>query len=239
MYEKKIIYKEQIVKELSNKRFCDLSSNFKSFVQYMYPTVEDDDLIICKRRNGSKIDFTICINNVNKNVSVKKGDIICVYKDRIINLILFLFSIKVSKDCILAMLYYHYADGTYDGSGVCVESFGQLLSFDYKEQIEIVNNEFKNKDLLARVVDYVLINERNGKKVDYFYFGDSRRGFYESAERVKYNIVNEENNYKHNYMRIGVMNFMPLKRELVYTDKSSYLKHFCILKINIKRYIKK
>ena len=235
----KIIYKRQIFDSLNNKKYYELSDNFKKFVKYMYPRIRENDLILCQNKNGSKIDFTISVNNIYKNVSVKKGDTIFVYKDRILNFVLFLLSINVSKECILALLSYHYADGTYDGSGPFVNSFGQLLSIDYEKQIEIVEEEFKNKKLLAKVIDFILLCEKSGKKVDYFYFGDCRKGCFASADIVKNNILNEENNYKHKFMRIGVMNFLPLKREIVRFDKSDYLKHFCVLKLNFKRYMKK
>ena len=47
------------------------------------------------------------------------------------NLVLFLLSINVSKECIMAMLYYHYGDGTVDGSGSYINSFSGVLCEDY------------------------------------------------------------------------------------------------------------
>ena len=155
------------------------------------------------------------------------------------NLILFLISINVSKECILALLYYHYADGTIDGSGEYIESFSGLLCDEYKNEIMTVNKEFENKELLAKVIDYVLINEKNGCKVDYFYFGDNRKGVYEKADIVQNNIVYANDKYQHKYMRIGVLNFHPLKRSVLFSDKINYQKHICILKLNLRRYIKK
>ena len=239
MYIKKKDYKDRIINSLNNKRYFELSQHFKGFISYIYPNIKDDDLIICNKKKGSKIDFQIEVNQVCKNVSVKNGDIIYVYKDRIMNLVLFLLSIKVSKECIMAMLYYHYGDGTIDGSGSSINSFSGLLCEDYKKEIEIVNNEFKNKELLGKVIDYLLINEKSGNKVDYFYYGDERSASYANSSIVRENIINEDNNYPHKFMRIGVMNFHPLKRSYSYLDSNLSYKHICVLKLNLGKYIKK
>jgi hypothetical protein len=139
----------------------------------------------------------------------------------------------------MAMLYYHYGDGTIDGSGSSINSFSGLLCEDYKKEIEIVNNEFKNKELLGKVIDYLLINEKSGKMVDYFYYGDERSASYARSSIVRENIINEDNNYPHNYMRIGVMNFHPLKRNYSHLDSNLSYKHICVLKLNLGKYIKK
>lgn len=231
--------KEQIFNSLNGKRYEELSTNFKEFVKYIYPQVCDTDLITCKMKSSTKIDFIITMNGVSKNIAVQSGNIVLVHKGRVLEFVSFLSSIKVSRNCIHSLLKYHYADGTCDGSSKIINSFGELLSVDYKKEIAIVEKEFKNKELLAKVIDYVLLREKSGAQVDYFYFGDSCRGTYASAERVKYNIVNEKNKYKHRFMRIGVMNYLPLTRNLIYTERGEIERHICILKLNLRRYIKK
>ena len=52
-------------------------------------------------------------------------------------------------------------------------------------------------------------------------------------------IINEDNNYPHKFMRIGVMNFHPLKRSYSYLDSNLSYKHICVLKLNLGKYIKK
>lgn len=231
--------KMSLFNNLNNKQYQDLNENLKDFIKYMFLDIKDDDIILCQKSNGLKVNLIISVNDIEKNISVKDGNIVCIYKDNIKKLILFLLSIDVSAKCLSALLYYHYADGTYDGSGISVQSFGELLCTDYKEEIEIVENEFMDLDKLEKVLDFVLISDKSNKSVDYFYYGDARKGLYASAEKVKSNILTESNNYHHKFMRIGVMNFLPLKRNLLSVDQSDSQRHICLLRLNIKKYIKK
>lgn len=231
--------KEQILRALHNMRYCDLSENFQKFVKYIFPNIKSNDLIICKKHSGSKIAFSIIVDGQSKNISVQSGDIVLVYKGRIKEFVTFLKSINVSKECIYSLLLYHYADGTYDGSAQESSSFGELLCVDYQKEIKIVEKEFRNKELLTKVIDFVLLREKSGLEIDYFYFGNACKGIFSSAEAVKKNIINEKNKYVHRFMRIGVMNFLPLNRNIIYTERGEWQRHFCVLKLNLKKYIKK
>ena len=228
-----------LINHLNNKKYSDLNENLKKFIKNMYPKIQSNDIIYCFKIYNKKIDFIVSVNNIKKNIAIKGSDIVCVYKDYIQNLMLFLYSIKVSSKCVGALLKYHYADGTYNGSGENVNSYGSLLSIDYKKEIKIVEKEFSDLNKLEKVLDYVLFNDNNGRTVDYFYFGDARKGVFASANQVKKNILEESNKYQHNFMRIGVMNFLPLKRSLLTIDKYDNKRHICLLRINLKKYIKK
>lgn len=234
----KISEKDQIILSLDNKKIEDLSEHFQKFIKYVFTDINDTDVISCKKYNGSKIDFIIKVNSIEKNISYKRGNISCIHRDRIYRLLNYFYSINVSKKCIFSILSYHFGDGTFDGSGE-EKLYGELLKIKYKEQIKIVNEEFENKELLGKVIDYVLLEESSGKKVDYIYHGDSRYGIYAKASDVKLNMLEEENNYPHDFMRVGVMNFSPLKRCHYYTEEGRIHKNICIFKLNVKRYIKK
>ena len=231
--------KISLLNNLNNKRYSDLNENLKSFISYIFLDIKDDDIILCYQTKSLKVNLVISVNNIEKNISVKDGNIVCVYKENVKELMSFLSSINVSSKCMTALLYYHYADGTYDGSGTLIHSFGQLLSVDYKTEVEIVRDEFLDLWKLEKVIDHVLITDRYEKNVDYFYCGDARKGTFASAEKVKRNILCESNNYPHNFMRIGVMNFLPLRRNLLSCDLNDNRRHICLLRVNIKKYIKK
>lgn len=227
--------RERIINQLNNKRYEELSENFQKFIKYMFNDIRKTDLILCRKYIGKKIDFVISVNNIEKNIAFTTGDIVNVYTNRVYDFVLFLVSINVSSKSILALLNYHYGDGTIDGSGIEGRSYGQLLKVDYQQHIKIVNEEFKNKELLSKVLDHVLIEENGGRNVDYFYHGDSRSGYFAHKDEVKVNIINEENHYKHDFMRIGVMNFLPLQRGIYKNDAN---RHRCVLRLNLKKYIK-
>lgn len=231
--------KEKIINSLNNHRFEDLSSNFKRFIKYIYDDIKDDDLILCRGVNGRKVDCVISVNKVEKYISIKDGDIVCAYRDRVVSLILFLYSVGASKDCLLSILRYHYADGTYDGSGGYADSLGQLLKIDFEKEINIVNEEFKDQEKHGKVLEEFIFTEKSGRRVDYFYYGDSRCGIFAQTDELKYQILNNKDKYRHDFMRIGAFNFIALKRNQPFNYCMDYRKHYCVLKINLKKYIKR
>lgn len=229
--------KGKIIDNLNGKYFYDLSCNLQKFIKEMFPNIKNKDKIVCKKINGRNIDLSINVNGEVKMVSVKTGNTSIVYSERILDLITFLSYINVDGKVLTAILDYHYADGTHDGSGV-VKSFGEQLKIDYKEQIELVQKEFQNKELLSKVIDYVLLDDKNNMRVDYFYYGNVKFGFFVSAEKIKYKMLNQKDNFKHHFMMIGPFNLIPLRREVVFQEKI-FRKHYCCLRINnFYKYIK-
>ena len=219
-----------MINNIHNKKFMDLSSNLQRFIKKMYPKIRKNDLITCRKLIGRNVDFSTTVNEVTKIISIKTGNTCFVYNDRITELILFLNTIEVKPEVLLAILEYHYADGTYDGSGKC-KLCGDLLKDVYKEQIELVRKEFENKDLLSKVIDYVLLVDNFGNKIDYFYYGNLEYGFTISSKKLKEQLLNRTDNFKHDFMRIGPFNLLPFKREINYSEKSKR-KHYCYLKLN-------
>ena len=237
--EKEMTVRERFAYALNNKVFEDLSCNFRKFVIEMYPNIQDSDLVTCKTYYGNKIDIILSVNGVSKNISLSRGNIVCIHRERLNQFLLFLMSINVSARSLTSLLYYHHGDRTGNINNPGVKCHGQLLALEFAEEISYVNEEFENKELLGKVIDYVLINERTGKMVDYFYHGDVRTGIFASAEEVKRNLLEEKNNFQHAFMRIGTMNFMPLHRNHYYSERGEREKNICILKLNLKKYIKK
>ena len=231
--------KMSFLNNLHNRKYADLNANLRKFIKAMFPKILDDSIIYCFETRSSKIDLIIEVNCVQKNISIKNGNIICVYKDNILKFISFLHSIFVSNECICALLKYHYADGTCDGSGQALYGYGSLLSLNFSGEIKIVEEEFSDLKKLEKVLDTVLFYDNYGRCVDYFYLGDAKQGIFANSRRIKKRILAESNHYHHNFMRIGVMNFLPLKRSLVSFDKCDSRRHICLLRINLKKYIKK
>lgn len=218
----------KIANFLNNCYYKDLSNHFKKFIRHMYPNICDDDLIFCRKKNTNKVNLVITVNGENKNISVHNSSLVNVYRNYLKYLLLFFYSIGVSYDIIVCILKYHYADGTIDGSGTTDFSSSMLLSFFYKKEIDSVRTFFNEKDIHEKIIDFLLMKG----KVDYFYFGDTRKGVYASSDKVKNNILCDKKNYRHDFMRIGVFSYLPLQRGCNINKK-----HICLLRINLKRYI--
>lgn len=222
-----------IINSLHKKVFKDLSENFKSFMKYMFPKIKNNDYIICEKYHGTNIDYIIKVKEEIKYLSIKTGNTIIILKDNIYNFISKLATYNVSLDSLRSIVRYHFRTKCFE-EGKMKISIGSELKLDFKEEIEIVREEFNNPYLLSELIDYLLINENDGKKVDYFYYGDSRIGCCISSNEFKKRIISENNNYPHEFMRIGPFNFISLKKSM--SDCNS---NFLLKLNNISKYFKK
>ena len=227
--------KNKFIEVLNEKKYCELNLNFKNMVKYMFPSVKNQDLILCQSNKGTKVDLIIKVNNIKKNLSVKSKDMICVYKGDVKRLISFMFSIGLSYNCISSLLSYQYSDYTTDGSGRTLNSFGLLLEDDFKNEIKIVREEF-NDFKINELIDFLLVKEKNGLCVDFFYFGNIKYGeIIETRELIKNILKRKDENNK--FMKLGPFNFISLSRCDNYISNNQN-KHKCILKINLFKYKK-
>ena len=169
------IKKDELILKLNNVKFKDLNNNLMLFVKQIFPDVKYNDLIRCKKSNYSKINMVLTVGCESKNISIKTGSSSVIYKDSLFNFVMQLASLNVSSMSLKSIMLYHFADGTIDGSGSSYD-FGNLLKNRYKNEIDIVKKEFTNKDLLSRFIDAVLIKERSNRSVDFFYYGNSKKG---------------------------------------------------------------
>lgn len=225
--------KREFIEVLNNALFMNLNNNLKQFIKYIFPNIHNNDLIKCRKSNYRKINVIVSVRNNKKNISIKSGSSSIVYKDNVFNFIMKLDSLNVSYLTLKSIISYHFADGTTNGSG-SVFSHGELLKLDYKNEIEVVKNEFKDKELLLNVINEFMIEDRLNLKVDYFYYGNVRKGYYISSSEFKERLLNYNDNYPHNFMMIGPFNFVSFNRD------NQNEKFICMLKINnILKFIKK
>lgn len=215
--------KKEFVELLNNQVFDDLTSHLKNFIKTMFPDVKDNDVILCKKFHGRNINFLITINDITKTVSVKTGNTSVVYKDYVYKFMVNLLIINASPSTSYSIIKYHrgYAQGS------TFKSLGSLLKEDFQKEIEIVRNEFNNPELLARFIDHFLIEDKAGKKVDYFYYGNVQYGLFSSAEEIKERMINHKDNYPHDFMRIGPFSFLPVDRNIKTGDNT-----LCQLRVN-------
>jgi hypothetical protein len=214
--------KNEFINYLNNKSFDELSSNLKTFVKTIYPNIRKKDVVFCKKYNGVNVNIIISVNGVEKYVALKSGNTSVLFKSYIYVFMLKMKYLNVSTKTISSLYKYHrgYANNDY-------ESFGSLHKEDFKEEIAIVKNEFENKELLSKVIDMILFEDKKGVKVDFFYYGNIKIGHTLSTECFKDKLLNEKDNYPHDYMRIGPFNFLPVDRKIKADDNT-----LCQLRIN-------
>lgn len=215
--------KKEFIEALDNKTFGKLSYNLKAFVKTIFPKIRNKDILLCKKYNGMNANLILKVNDCVKYIALKSGNTSVVFKDYIYNFMTKMSLLEVSNKTVISIYKYH--TGYVKNSDI--SSFGSLLKEDFKEEIEIVKTEFEKPILLSKLIDFVLINEKNGICIDYFYYGNVDIGFTISAQELKEKIINEKNNYPHDFMRLGPFNFLPVDRKIKASNNT-----LCQLRIN-------
>lgn len=165
-----------LVEYLSNAPYGGLCNNMRYLVDFLFGPQDDEEKIIkCTKTDLSmKPDFFLEIDNVKKYVSVKSGMAKLVHEEQIKEFVLFLRSIGVSKETQKTILYYHYGDGTLDGTGTKRYSFEDLTKI-LAQRIKAANKELNNDyEIMMKFADHCLFD---GSKKEYIsadciYHGD-------------------------------------------------------------------
>lgn len=207
--------KTNIVNHLNNHKVKELYPHFKSMVKELYPACKDDDYIKCELSNKKKINLSIYINKIKKNISIKYGTTSTLFNGLFINLYDFLLRNNIDVIDLIYLKKYHY---------------NNIVS---NNVIDKFNEIFSRNDLLSKLISFLLIEDVN-EQVDYVYYGNLKSGIGTDVLKLKDSLLDYSNHYEHNFLRFGPFNFQsPYKKDKIKRD-------FCLIKIsNLYKYIRK
>ena len=172
----------QIIRALNDKTIDELSENFKEPIRSMYKYYKDGEKLIVKKVSnwiGCKTDITIQIHNYYHNVSIKSGFGPAVHEEEFDSFFTFLKSLNISQETLDTIKFYHYGDGTLDGSGKKTLRLDEFKE-KYKERIAKANEELSNEEIVKAVIFRCVVkgrNERN-QEINYFYYGNVEEGIF-------------------------------------------------------------
>lgn len=207
-----------MVELLNNKQYKELNINYKDIIKVIFPHVDEDDILNCYQFKGNKVDLIIVCKGVYKYISVRGKTSFFVFKGDLKILTKFLFSIGFSYNAVSEIL--SFKNNTY------IYSLNNVFQEDIYYKNSILNAELKDKFKFNKLMDFLLVKEKNDINVDYFYFGNEKKGevidTIELCRNLYENKMQENNLYK-----IGPFNFM-----------NSVYENTCVLKINLYKYKK-
>lgn len=176
-----------MVQNLNNHHYKDLIPNLRNIVEAMFPDIKEDDLITASLIEGYiKPDFSVTVNNVTHYVSMKSGVNNIVNQEYIQNFCKLLKEKGISSDTIRVILYFHYGDGTYDGSGKERMSYTQLRS-RLERYIPSANEELnRNKDLVMELIHRFLFKGTKEENIEaeFIYDGELESGIILSRDQI-------------------------------------------------------
>lgn len=190
------VNESMILLALNNHHFGDLSDKWKRHMKRMFKDVKDDDLIRVNyyEIKNAKPDLEIMVNTRRVLLSVKSGHAPTMHQEHIKTFFEFLRGLAVPENIIDIIAFYHY--------GYLLDKHQRILTREeivkfYPEKIKMVNDYFNsNEDVMRELVYRSIIRGRvKGDLIDYFYYGNSARGFLLSVNDIFKLIINEENKY--------------------------------------------
>jgi hypothetical protein len=207
---------KEIVEHLDTYKIASLNDNLRAFVEdTFHPTVteKNSDYIHarCTNNNLYKPDIIVEFANRVNNVSVKIGEGNSVHQEPIDSFVKYIRDeLGASKDVIEALLYFHWGDGTLDGSApVSERKPAREIIKNHPEKIAIIQSFF-NEHIDALLERFMSTGVAKVSHVDYVYYGDYMladwHSIYEVYETLKSNPSDA--------LSVGGLNFQTYGRSL-------------------------
>lgn len=185
-----------ILTGLDSHLYKDLTPKWKRHMKRMFKDIKDDDYITATYYDfkDAKPDIVIKVNNRRVFVSIKSGRAPSVHYEPVATFIKFLKEMEVPKRIIKIILFYHYGFSLKKGVTDYVLSRNEIIE-KYSKYIYEVNDYFhEDEDLLKEIIYRTIIRGRLDRDlIDYFYYGNPRKGFLLSITDIIDLIVGDPN----------------------------------------------
>jgi len=205
---------DEFVKAIDGKKAKDLSHNLKHNLREMFGLFDGEEVL----KSGlvdklQKPDFYIEYKGIRKYVSLKTGRAETVAEEYLKLFLQYLRSWHLSEESQKTFLYYHFGDGTMDGSGEKRMEYFELIA-KLAPRIAKMNEELNsNKDFIKDMIHRCLFKGtvETNIEADFIYFGDINYGVVCSEAQIFKHVDRRTWEYMNN-PHIGPIQFRPHAR---------------------------
>lgn len=187
-----------IITYLNWKKYIQLNDNMKAFIRFMFPNIKDSDLILATWKWWTnKADIIITVNNISKNISIKKWTWNSVHQEPVEEFILFLNE-TYNIDELLAndIRCFIWGDRTLNWKWLKSNRISATqFKKQYPEKVKNISDFFNKiqKDLVYR---FVVVGSKSKFSIDYVYHWNIELWLWNSAENIVEEICKPENKTK-------------------------------------------
>ena len=220
----------EFINYLNKRKIKELHPLFSDFIYTLFPGVKEEDIIYCYGVLGKqKGDLRIIIQKKTKYVSVKKGVKNSVHIESIRDFLSFLRKNQVPEHLIQQFLYYHYGDGTLDGTGterLCAKELQEQM----KSQLLELNRYLNQKTTLENSINrFVLLGNQSCHKIDAIILGVIDDFIWATSEEIK-NIILEQADLESPTPHFGPLYIQPWNRCINHNSKYEKNRHYIQVK---------
>ena len=205
---------DEFVVAIDGKRAKDLSHNLKHILREIFGLFDGDEVLKCGLVDKlQKPDFFIEYKGVRKYISLKTGRAETINEEGLKQFLEYLRSWNLSVESQKTFLYYHFGDGTMDGSGEQRMEYFELIA-KLNTKIVALNEELNSsKEFIKDVIHRMLFQGSVDSNIpaDYIYFGDVNYGVVCSEAQIFKHVDRRDWEYMDN-PHIGPIQFRPHAR---------------------------
>ena len=219
----------EFIEYFRNKKINELNPMAYSLIINLFPDAKENDIIkTTYRLDKTKSDLLITVNDITKKISVKNGRCNSVHLESIETFVDFLRKNKISDDIITKFLYYHYADGTTNGTGLKRLSVSEYKE-EKQEEIDTINNAFSNETTITNAVDRFVLVGKFYDSVDVIIYGTVDNFIWITKEEIYELILNKKDEYSTG-IHFGPLFCQPWTRNLQYKQSDEYKRNYVQIK---------
>ncbi len=207
--------------------FEKFNSNFKLFLTFLFNKKCDGKKFYAThgKKNG-KTDVVVTMDGVSKNISVKTGSGNSVHQEPLNTFVSFLSACGASNEIIETLKYFHYGDGTIDGTGLKRYEASVYTKAHPSEMNQLV--AFLNrKDVIEKIAKRVLITGEAVKDqdADVIFHGTISNAKWASAEEIINYLVNNKNTPKGSKVYSSNLTYQVWNRDLKWNPNTENRRH--------------
>ena len=207
---------KEIAEHLNTHKIANLNDNLRAFVEDIFrpnATERNGSYISaqCTNNNLYKPDIVVEFANRVNNISIKIGEGNSVHQEPIDSFVEYIRDeLGASKVVIEALLYFHWGDGTLDGSApVSERKSAREIIKNQPEKIAIIQSFF-NEHVDALLERFMSTGVARVSHVDYVYYGDYMHADWHSIHEVYENLKSNPGDA----LSVGGLNFQTYGRSL-------------------------
>lgn len=210
---------EEFASYLNGKTFGRVNPIFQDLLLAIYGRIDFSDTISCfVSYSKRKADIYVKVNGEVRGISIKKGVKNSVHVESLDQFCDFLHENGVSKKIIQEIRYYHYGDGTTDGTGE-----KRLCTCEYKIGregiLKEINRVLNDRSLLFKAIRrFVLQGNNSMYEISAIIYGVVDDFVYITREEIQY-IIMKNRNIVTDSLHFGPLFYQNMARNLNFNPK--------------------
>ena len=182
---------KEIIKAINGKFLDELPDHFKIPITGMYRYHHPGKRVEAKKVSaffGCKSDIEIWMYGHYMNISIKCGFSPAIHQERLDWFLEYLHDLGISNETLDIIRFYHFYDGTLDGSGIKSMRLDEFKE-KHKEIIAKANEELNQEHIIKDVFQRCVIRGRKAtlQEINYLYYGTVDKGiFINKKDLLKY-----------------------------------------------------